>query len=236
MTQFPCFKAYGIRSQFGPELNEDIAYWVGCAYAQPLNAKKVVIGDHMHLSGEPFKQVPANGLMDAGCDVIDLGLTCTEEVYFNAFHLYVDGGIEVSPSHNSVDFPAVAQRGLGTRQTCLDAYIDHFLGCIKVAQLKPLKLVVNAGSGVVGHIIGALKQRFQALLDHYAEQSPKLETIDGINLEFTQWRMSLRSSNTEPLLRLNIEARADSVLVAEQVRKIETVIRDVSEAAQARAQ
>ena len=78
MTQLSCFKAYDIRGQLGAELNEDIAYRIGRAYAQFLDAKKVVIGGDMRLSSEPLKQSLANGLMDAGCDVIDLGMTGTE--------------------------------------------------------------------------------------------------------------------------------------------------------------
>lgn len=194
MTQLTCFKAYDIRGQLGTELNEDIAYRIGRAYAQFLDAKKVVIGGDMRLSSEPLKQALTNGLMDAGCDVIDLGMTGTEEVYFAAFHLDVDGGIEVTASHNPIDFngmklvrrgaqpisgdtglkdiqalaeangfPAVAQRGQFTRQSCLGTYIDHLLGYLDVERLKPLKLVVNAGNGAAGHVIDALEQRFQVM-------------------------------------------------------------------------
>lgn len=452
MTQLTCFKAYDIRGQLGAGLNEDIAYRIGRAYAQFLGAKKVVIGGDMRLSSEPLKHALANGLMDAGCDVIDLGMTGTEEVYFAAFHLDVDGGIEVTASHNPIDFngmklvrrgaqpisgdtglkdiqglaeanafPAIAQRGQYSRKTCLDAYIDHLLGYLTAEQLKPLKLVVNAGNGAAGHVIDALEQRFQAMgakvefikvhhqpdgnfpngipnpllpenraatadavkahnadmgiawdgdfdrcflfdengrfidgyyivgllaeaflkkepgakiihdprltwntidiveraggqaiqsktghafikermrkenaiyggemsahhyfrdfaycdsgmipwllvaelistqgqslaqlldermavypcsgeinyrvndakaviqavRDHYAEQSPKLDTTDGISLEFADWRMSLRSSNTEPLLRLNIESRANPAVVQQQRAVVEGLI------------
>ncbi len=189
-----CFNAYDIRGQLGAELNEDIAYRIGRAYAQYLNSKRIVIGGDMRLSTEGLKQAMAKGLQDAGCDVIDLGITGTEEVYFAAFHLDVDGGIEVTASHNPIDFNGmklvrrgaqpisgdtglkdiqglaeenafapVAARGSLTRQSCLDAYIEHLLGYIDAPALKPLKLVVNAGNGAAGHVIDALEQRFQAL-------------------------------------------------------------------------
>jgi phosphomannomutase/phosphomannomutase/phosphoglucomutase len=104
MTQLTCFKAYDIRGQLGTELNEAIAYRIGRAYAQYLNAKKVVVGGDVRATSEALKQSLAKGIMDAGCDVIDLGMTGTEEVYFAAFHLDVDGGIEVTASHNPIDF------------------------------------------------------------------------------------------------------------------------------------
>ena len=194
MPALTCFKAYDIRGRLGSELNEDIAYRIGRAYAQFLDARRIVIGGDMRLSTEGLKQALASGLLDAGCDVIDLGMTGTEEVYFAAFHLDVDGGIEVTASHNPIDFNGmklvrrgaqpisgdtglkdiqrlaeentfapVQQRGTLTRQSCLDAYIEHLLGYIDAPALKPLKLVVNAGNGAAGHVIDALEQRFQAL-------------------------------------------------------------------------
>ncbi|WP_420850939.1 UDP binding domain-containing protein [Pseudomonas wenzhouensis] len=104
VTTLTCFKAYDIRGQLGAELNENIAYRIGRAYAQFLDANRIVICGDMRLSTAGLKQALPNGLMDAGCDVIDLGMTGTEEVYFAAFHLDVDGGIEVTASHNPIDF------------------------------------------------------------------------------------------------------------------------------------
>ena len=99
-----CFKAYDIRGKLGDELNEDIAYRIGRAYAQHLNARRVVVGGDVRLTSATLKLALANGLMDGGADVIDIGMTGTEEVYFAAFHLDVDGGIEVTASHNPMDY------------------------------------------------------------------------------------------------------------------------------------
>lgn len=104
VTTLTCFKAYDIRGQLGAELNENIAYRVGRAYAQFLDAKRIVIGGDMRLSTAGLKLALANGLMDAGCDVIDLGMTGTEEAYLAASHLDVDGGILVTASRNPFDF------------------------------------------------------------------------------------------------------------------------------------
>lgn len=194
MPALTCFKAYDIRGRLGAELNEDIAYRIGRAYAQFLSAKRVAIGGDVRLSSTSLKRALADGLMDAGCDVIDIGMTGTEEVYFAAFHLDVDGGIEITASHNPIDFNGMklvrrgAQpisgdsglrdiqrlaennafeeatvRGTLSHQSCLAGYIEHLLGYIDSSVLKPLKLVVNAGNGAAGHVIDALEARFQAL-------------------------------------------------------------------------
>ena len=58
----------------------------------------------MCLTSESLKLALARGLMDAGTDVLDIGLSGTEEIYFATFHLGVDGGIEVTASHNPMNY------------------------------------------------------------------------------------------------------------------------------------
>ena len=187
-----CFKAYDIRGKLGEELNEDIAYRIGRAYAQFLNAKRVVIGGDIRLSTESLKQALARGLMDSGTDVLDLGMTGTEEIYFASFHLDVDGGIEVTASHNPRDFNGMKLVGRGAKPISGDTglneierlteennfsaptkrgrlekystqseYITHILSYINLSNVKPLKLVVNAGNGAAGHVIDAIEKTFK---------------------------------------------------------------------------
>ncbi|UTW49001.1 phosphomannomutase CpsG [Bacterioplanoides sp. SCSIO 12839] len=188
MTQLSCFKAYDIRGRLGEELNTDIAYRIGRAYAQFLDAKKVVVGGDVRETSEALKQALAQGMTDAGCDVIDLGMTGTEQVYFAAFHLDVDGGIEVTASHNPIDFNGmklvrrgaqpisgdtglkdiqalaesgdfnkVEHKGSVTSLDLMSAYVDHLLGYVDLSNFKPLKLVVNAGNGSAGPSIDAIE-------------------------------------------------------------------------------
>jgi len=99
-----CFKAYDIRGELGKELNVDIAYRIGRAYADILSPKSVVVGGDIRLTSNELKLALADGLMDAGVNVLDLGMTGTEEIYFATSHLKVDGGIEVTASHNPMNF------------------------------------------------------------------------------------------------------------------------------------
>lgn len=104
MSKLTCFKAYDIRGKLGEELNEDIAYRIGRAYGEFLKPKTIVVGGDVRLTSESLKLALANGLMDAGTDILDIGLSGTEEIYFATFHLGVDGGIEVTASHNPMDY------------------------------------------------------------------------------------------------------------------------------------
>ena len=194
MTQLTCFKAYDIRGKLGTELNEDIAYKVGRAYGQIYQPKTVVIGCDIRLSSEALKQATIQGLNDTGVNVLDLGMTGTEEVYFGAFHLDVQGGIEVTASHNPMDYngmklvhenarPISADTGLkdiqalaelgtfedvskkGTTQpyNILPEFITHLMTYIDPTKIRPLKLVMNAGNGAAGHVVDAIEAKFKQL-------------------------------------------------------------------------
>ena len=104
MRQITCFKAYDIRGRIPDDLNEDIAYRIGRAYAEFLKPSKVIIGRDVRLSSEALSTALSRGLTDAGVEVFDIGLCGTEEVYFSTFHNCMDGGIMVTASHNPMDY------------------------------------------------------------------------------------------------------------------------------------
>jgi phosphomannomutase/phosphoglucomutase len=62
-------------------------------------------------------------------------------------------------------------------------------------------------------------------MDHYAAQSPALDHTDGISADFGTWRFNLRSSNTEPLLRLNVETRGDAALLQQRTDEISQLLK-----------
>ena len=194
MTKLTCFKAYDIRGKLGTELNEEIAYKIGRAYGQIYQPKTVVIGCDIRLSSEALKQATIRGLNDAGVNVLDLGMTGTEEVYFGAFHLDVQGGIEITASHNPMDyngmklvrensrpisadtglkeiralaekaeFSEVAQKGTTQNYNILPEFIEHLMSYIDPAQISPMKLVMNAGNGAAGHVVDAIEEKFKQL-------------------------------------------------------------------------
>ncbi len=194
MNKLTCFKAYDIRGKLGTELNEEIAYKVGRAYGQIYQPKTVVIGCDVRLTSEDLKQATIRGLNDAGVDVLDLGMTGTEEVYFAAFHLDVQGGIEITASHNPMDyngmklvrenarpisadtglkeiqslaeseqFIEVEKKGSTQKYNILPEFIEHLLTYIDPSKIRPLKLVMNAGNGAAGHVVDAIEEKFKAL-------------------------------------------------------------------------
>lgn len=184
------FKAYDLRGKVPGELNEDVAYRLGRVYAELFAAKQVVVGRDIRLSGEALARECIRGLLDGGCDVLNIGLCGTEMVYFSTFHLNLDGGIMITASHNPQDyngmklvragarpisgdtglkelerrvlageFGLVAEkRGVVSDRDILPDYVQHLLRYVDVQKLKPLKVVVNAGNGGAGAIVDALER------------------------------------------------------------------------------
>ena len=104
-----CFKAYDIRGRIPDELNTDIAYRIGRAYAQHIQPSRVIVGRDIRLSSNEMAAAVIQGLQDAGVNVYDIGLCGTEEVYYATFAYQdagnpMDGGIMVTASHNPKDY------------------------------------------------------------------------------------------------------------------------------------
>lgn len=186
--QIDCFKAYDVRGRVPDELNEDIAYRIGRAYAAFTGARRVAVGYDIRQSSPVIRDALSRGLTDAGVQVLDIGRGGTEMVYFATFHEKLDGGIMVTASHNPPDYnglklvreqarPISADTGLVeiralaeagrfedagrtgsiSRLDITAAYIRHLLGYVDVDALQPLKIVVNAGNGGAGPIIDLLE-------------------------------------------------------------------------------
>ena len=120
MNKLTCFKAYDIRGQLGTELDEAVAYRIGRAYAEFLKPKNVVLGGDIRLTSESLKTALSEGIRDAGVDVIDIGMVGTEQVYFATSHLQADGGIEVTASHNPINYNGMKPIREGSRPISSD--------------------------------------------------------------------------------------------------------------------
>jgi phosphomannomutase len=113
--EITCFKAYDIRGRVPDELNEDIAYRIGRAFAMFLNADKVVVGRDIRLSSPALSKALIRGITAQGADVLDIGVCGSEEVYFATSDLDADGGVIVTASHNPADYNGMKFVSRGSR-------------------------------------------------------------------------------------------------------------------------
>jgi len=79
-------------------------------------------------------------------------------------------------------------------------------------------------SGEINFKVADAKAAVARVMEHFAALAPALDHTDGISADFGDWRFNLRSSNTEPLLRLNVEARGDAVLMQARTDEISALL------------
>ena len=104
MSELTCFKAYDIRGEIGVNIDEGIAYRIGRAVAQHFGAKSVVIGFDARETSPAFAAAAARGARDAGADVLNIGMAGTEEMYWAVTEFSACSGIEVTASHNPINY------------------------------------------------------------------------------------------------------------------------------------
>jgi phosphomannomutase len=94
------FKAYDIRGTYPDQLDEEVATTIGRAIAAYLNVPQIAVGRDMRLSSPALARALMQGLTDRGTDVVELGLTSTDELYFAVGKYGYAAGVMVSASHN----------------------------------------------------------------------------------------------------------------------------------------
>lgn len=179
-AHYACFKAYDVRGRVPEDLNEDIAYRIGRAFADETGANKVVVGHDIRLSGPELSNALTRGFNDAGVDVTDIGLVGTEMVYYATAHHCFDGGVMITASHNpphdngmkmvraesrpissDTGLNAIEHRAFGAQwerngtgsqsnKDVYDGFIQHLLAFCDPGKMKPFKVLAKAGNGAAG--------------------------------------------------------------------------------------
>ncbi len=194
MQKLTCFKAYDIRGKLGEALNDDVAYRIGRAYGEFIGAgKQVVVGGDVRLTSETLKLALANGLQDAGVNVIDIGMTGTEEIYFATFHLGVDGGIEVTASHNPMDYNGMKLVREGSRPISGDTGLKDIQ---RMAEENNFPPVTQRGTLTQQSCLAAYVQHLLGYIDLQAIKPLKLvvnagngaagHVVDALEAEFNR--------------------------------------------------
>ena len=101
------FKAYDVRGIYPGEIDEAGAREIGRAYVEQFEPKRIAVGRDMRVSAPTMAKAAIEGASAAGAEVIDLGLVGTEMLYFAVGSLGLDGGLQVTASHNPKEYTGV---------------------------------------------------------------------------------------------------------------------------------
>ena len=135
-------------------------------------------------------------------------------------------GGEMSAHHYFRDF---AYCDSGMLPWLLVASLLHRSGK-PLAELVAERMEAYPCSGEINRRVQDAPALMKLVRDKYAASALYEDTLDGVNLEFAQWRFNLRMSNTEPLLRLNVETRGDRALLEDKTAEILWVLEEQGEA------
>jgi phosphomannomutase len=181
------FKSYDIRGTFPDQINVDIAYKIAQGFVKHFNPQgKVLVGNDVRIHSEEIKNALAQGLIDAGVDVVDVGLISTDMSYFGVGYYKLAGALQATASHNPPEYHGVKLTGAGVtpisfetgisaikdfvlsgekieknkgkieKLDLLEDYCRFILGFIDISKVKPLKVVINPNFGAAGIIFNKL--------------------------------------------------------------------------------
>ena len=175
------YREYDIRGTFPDEINQDAAHELGLAfgtYYHARGAERISLGRDCRLSSPELSQGLRQGLIESGIVVVDVGMVPTPLLYFSLHHLEVDGGVQITGSHNPPEFNGFKvclgkdtlygeeiqkireicesgefHRGRGRleKANMVDPYLRYLKGNIQAGTFKR-KVVVDAGNGTGGPV------------------------------------------------------------------------------------
>ena len=177
-----CFKSYDIRGDLTKNFDSNICYRIARSFAMFLKAEKVVVGRDARESSPILMDSICSGLMDEGVEVLDIGLAGTEEMYWATTEYDASGGIEITASHNPINFNGLKLVKFGSNPISKDElfqikqlaevtsfkkfkshgvrtdisqdarvnYVEKVLSFADIGAFRDLKIVVNSGNGAAG--------------------------------------------------------------------------------------
>jgi len=179
------FRAYDIRGIVNDTLTEQNVFLIGQALASLVRdggGERIIVARDGRLSGKILSQALCNGILSAGCDVIDLGCVPTPLLYYATSILEDRSGVMLTGSHNPPEYNGLKmvvngvtlaekaiqelyqrilqkqiyqdQQGVCYELDLVDRYIEHV--CRDVQLKRPLKVVIDAGNGITGFLAPAL--------------------------------------------------------------------------------
>jgi phosphomannomutase len=183
------FKAYDVRGIYPDELDEEGAYRIGRAYAEAFEPRAIAVGHDMRLSSPALAEAIVRGALEAGADVVDVGMVGTEMLYFAVGELGLEGGVEVTASHNPKEYNGMkivrrgalpvgsdsgllevrdraqrafqepAERGSLRSEDVYPAFVEKVLSFVDPETIAPLRVVIDAANGMAGAMLPPILER-----------------------------------------------------------------------------
>jgi len=179
------FKAYDVRGIYGQDLTEEIAHAVGRAFRVVLDdddiakgGDRVVVSRDMRPSSVPLSEALIEGLLEAGFEVLDIGLATTPMNYFAIGHLGASGGIQVTASHNPARYNGLKFSKREARPVSGDSGIPRLEQAVRAGEKPPAE---RRGTVSSADVASAYQEHVLSFLDRPAGARPLKVVVDAAN-------------------------------------------------------
>ena len=230
------FKAYDIRGIYGEEIDEDLAWKVGHASGQFLRSllsgyergqastNRLVIGRDMRPHSEPLAEAMIEGITASGTGCVDIGICDTPMVYFAINHLATCGGIQVTASHNPIQYNGFKISGLKARPIGGNTGLNEIKHIVSTLRRMPLSASLapaqsmNLWEDYRKHVWKSLKtpRRLKVVVDASNGMGGKMipEIFDQADVELIRLNFEIGGEFAHPpnpLVEANLQMTKDAV-------------------------
>src|SRR3954471_6549214 len=156
------FKAYDVRGVVPDELDADGVYRIARAYVDEFEPSKIAVGHDMRVSSAELHEAALRAVLDAGCDVDDIGLCGTEMLYYAVGEFGYEGGFTVTASHNPKEYNGIKM----VRRGALPVGGESGLDTIKDIALKgEFREPAKRGEQAQRDVLSGFAERCLSLVD-----------------------------------------------------------------------
>jgi len=246
------FKGNDIRGIYGAELKDSDAYKIGNAFARFIKSKRIVAGRDNRLSSPALYKSLTEGIVDAGASVIDIGLVDSPALYFashyfkapaimitashnppshNGFYLCSNNGASIYSENGLKEIENIVKsdkiiskvKGKVTKKDIFPQYIKHLFSFVKIKNIKPLKVVIDAGNGMGARVSEEIYKKIPQIQTiklffesdgSFPNRGP--DTTIEENLEKLRWRVKEEKAD----LGISFDGDADRVAFVDEKGEI----------------
>jgi len=230
------FKAYDVRGLYGEEVDEDLAWKIGHACGQFLRSllsgyergqastNRLVVGRDMRPSSEALCKAMIEGITSSGCGSIDVGLCDTPMVYFAINHLATCGGVQVTASHNPIEYNGFKISGVRARPVGSNTGLNEIKHIVSTLRRMPISASLAPAQSADlweeyrKHVLKFLRtpRRLKVVVDASNGMGgmmiPKI--FDGADLEIIPLNFEIAgrfAHPPNPLVEANLQMTKDAV-------------------------
>src|SRR5687768_3072533 len=131
------FKAYDIRGLYPDEINEDVARQIGRGFIAYLKATRIAVSRDMRVSSPAVAAAFIDGARAQGADVVDYGMLGTDQMYFAVVNDGLEGGAQITASHNPGQYNGIKMVRAGALPLSGDAGLGDIYDMIANDRLPP---------------------------------------------------------------------------------------------------